>query len=277
MYFVFYITVKYDKVMLPSPNQTWAHSTCTIKDLKDSLRDDSITAIESDILMGTTNDSFQQQRQPIMAHPPERTSDLTFKNFIHLTRTATTHLKLDVKEKECIQSILEIVRNERLAPERALFFNADILPGPGVRDEVPITPEAFLKPILSFIEETKGTDVCAFSLGWRTDCRSLFGYTEDDVNAMRDLIHQYSLIENSMGVVLAVNARVLVKSLGVLDDLLKELSNLQLLVWTGTGEPAISNHLQQRIKQHFCTIGCQDQVGFDCKVCTVIKNCNSII
>jgi hypothetical protein len=37
---------------LPSPNQSWSHSTCSISKLSRALNDPSITAIETDILMG---------------------------------------------------------------------------------------------------------------------------------------------------------------------------------------------------------------------------------
>ena len=36
-----------------SPKQTWSHSTCTKEDLLKALHNKEVTAIESDIVMGT--------------------------------------------------------------------------------------------------------------------------------------------------------------------------------------------------------------------------------
>jgi hypothetical protein len=83
---------------------------------------------------------------------------------------------------------------------------------------------------------------------------------------MQELVEQYQLTEKSLGVVLAVNARVLAKRVGCFDELLKAFPFCQLLIWTGTGEPAISSFLLQYLKDHFESIGSGDRVGFDCQV-----------
>uniref|UniRef100_A0A7S4QC85 Menorin-like domain-containing protein n=1 Tax=Ditylum brightwellii TaxID=49249 RepID=A0A7S4QC85_9STRA len=262
--------------MLPSPHQSWAHSTCTVAELTKAIQDDSITAIESDILMGTdTSSSSTSSKQPIMAHPPERTSDLSFTTFMEMTSSCNKHLKLDIKEKECIPPILTTLKKEN-TKDAMIYFNADILPGPGVRGTVPIPPPAFLQPCLEFLETQPPQTAqshYAFSLGWRTDCRSIYGYTPQDISKMEEVMLQYSLLEKSAGVVLAVNARVLAKSPSVLDDTLDEFGKtqkLQVLIWTGTGEPPISNRIFSNLKDHFERIGCQDLVGFDCQVGTVV-------
>ena len=53
------------------------------------------------------------------------------------------------------------------------------------------------------------------------------------------------------GVVLAVNARVLVKNLKPFDTIFHDLPHVQLLVWTGTGEPPISFNKISTIRRYF--------------------------
>jgi len=67
-------------------------------------------------------------------------------------------------------------------------------------------------------------------------------------------------------VVLAVNARVLAKDPNPFNSILSDHPHIQLLAWTGTGEPPISMHQVKLIEDHFRSIGCDAQLGFDCQV-----------
>ena len=78
----------------------------------------------------------------------------------------------------------------------------------------------------------------------------------------------YSTMITMSGVVLAVNARVITKDPKPFDSILKEIPELQLLIWTGTGEPPISKSKLSMITQHFENNGCMKQIGFDCQVRT---------
>lgn len=272
--------------MLPPPKQTWSHSTCTVDALRTALSDEKITAIESDILMGTVVESSKQSpstSQPIMAHPPENTSDLSFERFMKLSMNEKhelrKHLKLDIKEAECIDPILKTMAKRPIAKNttRIIYFNADILPGPAKRDTKYIEVNVFIDKCLEFIQEDGNPQNYAFSLGWKTDCRSFFGYTSNDVRAMRELMKHHHLSEKCAGVVLAVNARVLAKRVGCFDDLLKEFDSCQLLIWTGTGEPAISSYLLRYLRNHYEQIGCGDRAGFDCQVSLWSFDSNKIL
>ena len=306
--------------MLPTPEQVWSHSTCSIQDLQNALDDPTVTAIESDILMGKlvrtkhgdSNDDDDQQ--PIMAHPPEKSSDLSFRQFVQMSIvnddcdgirkkvSLKKHLKLDIKEAVCVEPILKILDEElsgtvvttttssTTSPKeqpcetddygdevKTIYLNADILPGPGNRAEsVPgsCKPEYFINTCTKHIQKHEAAHKnqslpyrYAFSLGWRVDCRALRGYTSEDVRRIQQVIVDHKLEEC---VVLAVNARVLVKRVEAFDLLLEQVPSCQLLVWTATGEPAISTKIYSRILNHFESFGCRSRVGFDCKVRTVL-------
>ena len=203
-----------DMSSLPSPNQTWSHSTCSVSKLNRALRDSSITAIETDILMGwyvpsateemksssrslidETNappsspipvraDDNDTERQPIMAHPPYNSSDLTFLNFKRmLGGKLSKHLKLDFKDYESVPLVLNHLINgtsrnccnkdniefdghlQRFNPggKYTIYLNADILPGPGFRpslDRLNIHADRFLSTCLKMIKD----DYCHVSI-----------------------------------------------------------------------------------------------------------------
>ena len=81
----------------PAAEQQWAHSCCSASSLESAFQGPFVTAIEADILMGTMQ---SQQELPIMAHPPCRTSDLSFEDFWQrCLAEARHHLKLDFKDQ----------------------------------------------------------------------------------------------------------------------------------------------------------------------------------
>jgi len=271
---------------LPKPNTLrWAHSVCSKDDLKIALLDNEVTAIEADIVLGLIEDEKTKDVssiiEPIMAHPPVSVSDLSFTGFINrcmkyskdCTRQQQKHLKLDFKDVESIDPALDILKKsitESLTFEKSIFLNADILKGPGGRRirQLPIEADKFMEKCLKFIslicEEDRERIV--MSLGWRVDCRSFYGYTNNDVKEMKDIIEKYDLMERTGGVILALNARVLAKDPSPFESILKEFPKMQILIWTGTGEPQISRSKISKIKDHFNKIECKDQIGFDCQV-----------
>ena len=87
---------------------------------------------------------------------------------------------------------------------------------------------------------------------------------------MINLIQRHQRLFEYSGVVLALNARQLVKNVHCFDRFLNAVENSQLLVWTGTGEPAISKGQISYIQKHFHTVlgksVCEERIGFDCVV-----------
>jgi len=76
------------------------------------------------------------------------------------------------------------------------------------------------------------------------------------------------------GVVLAVNARLVAMNPQPFVSIMKEMPELQILIWTGTGEPQISKRKIMSIKTYFESEGFIDRIGFDCKVC--YPNCQRL-
>jgi hypothetical protein len=93
------------------------------------------------------------------------------------------------------------------------------------------------------------------------DVCSIFGHTEKELADISSLIRAYD-IHKSAGIVLAINARLLVKNMSPFDRFLADFPESQLLCWVGSGEPPISTRRVARIHEHFDGRGSGDRVGF---------------
>jgi Uncharacterized conserved protein (DUF2181) len=205
-------------------------------------------------------------------------------------------IKLDFKEQETIEPTLKALVHAQQLPTTTIFLNADILPGPGRREPGVVTIDAayFLETCQNYIQQhhqqqhhqqpqqsashksTSTTTRFAFSLGFKTMFSDVVGYTTDDVNAMTLLIDHYDLFQQKtsdsgsggevVDVVLALNARLLEKKVTQFDSMLAKYPKLQLLVWTGKGEPPIPQSIRQSIQDHFETTGMTQRIGYDCQV-----------
>lgn len=272
--------------LLPSPTQNWVHGVDRQSVLMDVLDESSeITAIETDIVMGcctTCVCESRSNRHPVHAHPPNKHSDLSMKDFLNLVSNYGKNviqkvIKLDFKTMDVVEPTLQTILDQQLetSSESAIYLNADILPGPGFRrpGAVSILASEFIETCLSYIHRNAAATRTrfAFSLGFKTDCSHNRGYTTEDNQAMTDLLQRYHLLDDSssnvpVGVVLALNARQLAKNVQVFDPILRQFPELQLLIWTGKGEPAIASTMKQYMQNHFNARGMGHRIGFDVHV-----------
>jgi len=255
-------------VPLPSPTQTWEHSCCSKRQLHSALTNPNITAIEADILMGVMIDgpSPGGSEIAIMAHPPSRTSDLSFQAFLDGCVTeAKHHIKLDFKDLRSLQLCLPQLAAARLRllqNGQVVWINADILPGPNRRSQIcPVPAAAFFSAVR---QHCPGINL---SLGWRVSRAYGDAYTGDDMKAMLEVCKG---CEADHGFVFAVNARLALRNSEPLLDLLSRKPESQLLLWTGTGEPPIPAWTRAQLSR--CFSGVENRVGFDCQVASSCFN-----
>lgn len=84
---------------------------------------------------------------------------------------------------------------------------------------------------------------------------------------MAELADKYKLTSDSgVGLVLALNARLLALKPGVFDGFLHEFPHATILAWTGSGEPRIPGHLVDKVSDHFAAEGMQERIQFDCDI-----------
>lgn len=149
----------------------WAHATNSLALFKDAMDSSLVTSIECDVLMSNVVDSDDESIgrlstvEPILSHPPHRISDLTVAMALSLVAPTDRqgilqkHLKIDFKEMHAVQPTFDLIHRASLANplQKLLTLNADILPGPGRREENPstVTPSRFLDKCVDFIERSQ--------------------------------------------------------------------------------------------------------------------------
>lgn len=210
---------------LPCPTSLkWAHSINSRQCLESALNDESVNAIEADILMGSLleenaivsersrfNLETYQSRDgiPIMAHPPSRNSYLSLRTFLSLAlKPASKHIKLDMKEIQAVSATLTCVlfQIETCKQERegklintTIFLNADVFPGPGSRDCLNcVEAEPFVEACREFQCQVAASNNAkrynlALSLGFKVDYQSNEGYTREDCEKMVCLVRKFRL------------------------------------------------------------------------------------
>lgn len=195
--------------------------------------------------------------QPIMAHPPCKSSDLSFENFWKLCLSeARQHLKLDFKDLKSIQRCMPTIlagKQQLAAQGQAVWINADILPGPNRRHEVGAICEQ------EFFEAIKPCFGIPLSLGWRV-AQGPEGYNLQDVSEMCRACEGYP----SDRLVFATSARLAGLDTMPLLELLKRKPGSQLLIWTGTGEAPIRWCFHCDLAAQLQ--GVQHRVGYDCQI-----------
>eukprot|EP00930_Biecheleria_cincta_P077156 TRINITY_DN6442_c0_g1_i1.p1 TRINITY_DN6442_c0_g1~~TRINITY_DN6442_c0_g1_i1.p1 ORF type:complete len:294 (-),score=46.81 TRINITY_DN6442_c0_g1_i1:36-917(-) len=253
---------------MPSPWQVWAHSCVTSAKLNSALADSSITAIEVDVIMGHLIGSSSRML-PIMAHPPSRSSDLSFEDFLdRVIDDGRRHIKFDFKDLQALQLCLPLLaaaKDKLYANGQAVWLNADVLPGPGLRTwQCALPAKPFLEAVCMHCPGVH------LSLGWKVNPVGYESYTEADCEAMaivcKEYMEQAPGASHGSGIVFAVAARLAGRDASALERLLKEVPGSQLLLWTGAWEPPIPLSQPKNLQDLFRSRGLPDRCGYDCRV-----------
>lgn len=83
----------------------WSHAVNSHSSLKQALYDETMI-LEADIIFIENKHS-----EPIMAHPPQTSSDITFKEWLLTSLTSKKALKLDFKTENSIVPCLKILNS----------------------------------------------------------------------------------------------------------------------------------------------------------------------
>jgi hypothetical protein len=141
----------------------WSHATNSLAGMKKAVEDPEITAIECDVMLGSSSiTTHKHVKEPMLAHPPHRESDLTARTFLSLVtqvdndgkKALQKHIKLDFKEIEAVQPTLSLISQACIVNPlgKIITLNADILPGPGRRNDNGVPASSFLATCLSYIQ-----------------------------------------------------------------------------------------------------------------------------
>eukprot|EP01135_Chromosphaera_perkinsii_P011180 Nk52_evm7s2356 gene=Nk52_evmTU7s2356 len=223
----------------------WHHAVNSTSALANALNENSVcNFIEADILRSKVSGTC------IMAHPPDIESDLTFQDCfdqifhsnINLFPLKQVGFKLDFKDQTCVVECLKII-NEYLNEDQTtwispkkevcvpsgfrmpIWFNADILRGPGGKDPA-FNGEEFVTGCRSMFPG------CTLSVGFTTGPPEAEGeemYSSSMVDQMIYLIKEHNLLgsepftlsKNDSHVVIPVRSDLFVNSLHTLETFLQ--------------------------------------------------------
>lgn len=153
----------------------WAHAVNNKDKLSKTMENDSIMMIEGDISISLKTGEL------IMAHPPKIESDLTFKDWIQNIYKKNKGAKLDFKNPAAVSPALEFIQNKKYY-DIPLFFNADILKGPGGE-----FPEFNPIHFISECNEKAKFKYSYLSIGWTVEYSSENKYSLKMVNEMLEI------------------------------------------------------------------------------------------
>lgn len=212
----------------------WAHAANSIESLNEALNDSKILMIESDIVLSSATGL------PIMAHPPNTESDLSFEEWllrVSAWNETKKGAKADFKSIESVQMGLPIVAKYKNLIHFPLWLNADICMGlPGSQE--PLNGSEFLK--LCMLHSPNSL----LSLGWTTPAtlteneKFRGGYGSNEINSMISLLED---ITEQTSVTFPVRAALITGNINDLIHLLSKSVLYSLTVWTSK-----SDKLEQR-------------------------------
>lgn len=206
----------------------WAHAVNNRNKLLNVLKDKDVMMIEGDISISSKGDL-------IMAHPPIKESDLDFEEWIFRIYKDNKGAKLDFKDPKAVISAFEIIMRNKYY-SIPLFFNADILKGPG-------GIFSLFDP-LSFIFECNKMNFenCYLSIGWTVKYSDENKYSLKMVNELLE-IAKISIIP----VTIPIFVYFMPSSWDNLERIL-ENSNYTLTIWNSKEIP-LDQNLRKWIKQ----------------------------
>lgn len=161
----------------PSVNATtFAHAINSNMALHEALST-PCSIIEADVLL-------DHHHVPIMAHPPDTTSDITLETFLDVISESNANvqtvlergIKLDFKVQDALEPALELLLKKK--EFNVLWLNGDVVQGP--HGDVPVlSPDQFIALCMEAFPDA------TLSLGWTVgNGWGPAGYTEEMVENM---------------------------------------------------------------------------------------------
>ncbi|XP_007519180.1 protein FAM151B [Erinaceus europaeus] len=216
---------------------TWYHAANCKAHLDEALKSPA-HMIEADVLLPSDG---SEHVQPIMAHPPETSSDLTLQEWLGAVLQSNKGIKLDFKSLAAVQPSMMLLENVKPQLKRPVWINADVLPGPDGTSRA-VAAKPFIDTVTSFFPDV------TFSLGWTT------GWHPEKVNdgyswtMVKEMEHICG--ELSQPVTFPVRAALVRQSSAQLLWLLSKSNRYSLTVWTGKNDDYSVEDLLY-IRDHF--------------------------
>lgn len=169
---------------------------------------------------------------PIMAHPPQWTSDLDFSTWMEMAISANKVMKIDFKDPGIVPELIDECAQKIQAGQitHPVLLNADILQGPA--------GNVSKFDAVEFIRQARKLEPdVVLSLGWTTKAgaKGKPQYTKAMVDEMIDLVRNHA---DNTSYTLCIRASYVKDSIENIEYLMKELPNAHLTIW-GHGRTSI--------------------------------------
>lgn len=216
---------------------TWYHRANNKEEMSKALASDAMI-LEADVILDGSG-------TPIMAHPPENTSDNTLDQWLDAVLSSQKGIKLDFKSLDSAELSLDILSRKNASDRinKPLWLNADIVLGPNVPNFLPaINATRFLQ-----LTQEKFWD-STLSPGWKAAYIPplLVGtYTrkmvEEMYNAIKDVPQR---------VTFPVHAMMVRSGWQHISWILSQSSKYSLTLWQGSIHPTVEDLLFVRDNSH---------------------------
>ncbi|XP_042547004.1 protein FAM151B isoform X1 [Dipodomys spectabilis] len=215
----------------------WYHAANHKAQMYEALRS-CAHMIEADVLLPGDE---SEHGQPIMAHPPEISSDNTLQEWLAEVMKSNKGIKLDFKSLAAVEPSMMLLEKVKRYLKCPVWINADILPGPNGSGKV-VDAKPFIDTVTSFFPDV------TFSLGWTT------GWHPEKVNEGYSwtMVKEMEYICSGLNqpVTFPVRAALVRQSCSQLLWLLTKSNRYSLTIWTGkTDNYPIEDLLY--IREHF--------------------------
>ncbi|KAM9253990.1 protein FAM151B isoform 1-T1 [Dugong dugon] len=215
---------------------TWYHAANHKAQMNEALKS-TAHMIEADVLLPGDG---SEHGQPIMAHPPETSSDNTLQEWLAEVVKSDKGIKLDFKSLAAVEPSMMLLESVKRHLKRPVWINADILPGPNGDGRV-MDAKLFIDTVTSFFPDV------TFSLGWTTGWHPQKvneGYSWTMVKEMEFICH-----ELNQPVTFPVRAALVRQSCSQLLWLLKKSGRLKVL-GRGNGLATLRPHANILTARH---------------------------
>uniref|UniRef100_G1TBE1 Family with sequence similarity 151 member B n=1 Tax=Oryctolagus cuniculus TaxID=9986 RepID=G1TBE1_RABIT len=199
---------------------TWYHAANHKAQLREALSSPALM-IEADVLLASDGSGHGQ---PVMAHPPETSSDNSLQEWLAEVTKSSKGIKLDFKSLAAVAPSMALLKGVEERLQRPVWINADVLPGPNA-DRRAVEARPFIDTVTSFFPDV------TLSLGWTTGWhaeKANEGYSWPMVRQMEHLCR-----ELQQPVSFPVRVALVRQSCPELRWLLEKSDRYSLTVWTG--------------------------------------------
>lgn len=205
---------------------TWAHAVNSKKLLEENLQND-INFLEADVSLGNVIGPNPEISVPIMAHPPNKESDISLQNWIERVINAETGkgVKLDFKSIEIVEPSLKILKIHQNKLKFPVWLNADIIQGPVNASTTPVNSTQFLELCQQYFP------TLTLSVGWTTEVviNKKGSYTWSYIKEMLDVLNCAKI---NQPLTFPIRAIFISSSIDQLIWLLDAFPNSTLTIWS---------------------------------------------